>query len=542
MKKKKKSIEIGEVEPVRLKPFMGMQPGLYLTILYAVALLFILFLLLILPGIRRNGALVSFATAPSGAAVFIDDLYAGSTPFEVFIARGSHEVRIEKPYFSERNETVRTPGRIFGTLLFPRKMRYESDLEIEDRLGFLNWRFRQVSSWALVGSFYESYTYPQRGSSAVDEFIQGTGEAGSEELYDFLYMLTNNMSSPEIYYDIQAAYRRAGSSDASADADLTFLLSDMPFADELDTDLIDLYSVLLSEEFRDGGLLSPQQEDIFDLLRDRISALAFDDTYSRRARRGDPLRVEGVSFLRMDPPRSVPVGNRDIAIVPEILDIEDLNVFPHLEEIGPYYLSVSEITRAQYMAFIGDETSWAPENRELLAEQGLVDGGYLAFFEEDNSEPGLPVTNVSWYAAAAYCEWLQSRLPASLKEQYTVRLPTEAEWEYAARMNGEPITVDRSTAAEGPQSASYLRAGDAGYTDLIGNVWEWSANWYFPSDVVDGQYGLSRPVFEGMEKAVRGGSWIQSRDEVPVWLRASQPAEWCSEFVGFRVVLAPAGE
>ena len=542
MKKKKKSIEIGEVEPVRLKPFLGMQPGLYLTIAYTIAFLFLLFIILILPGIRRNGSLVSFETTPAEASVFVDGIYAGSTPFEAFIAKGSHEIQIEKPYFSARNVTIRTPGRIFGTLLFPRKMRYESALEIEDRQGFLNWRFRQVSGWALVGSFYESYTYPRRSRSAVEEFIQGTGEEGSEELYYFLYMLTNNMSSPEIYNDIQAAYRRAGSLDAPAEAGLTSLLSGIPFADELDTDLIDLYSVLLSEEFQDGGRLSPRQEEIFDRLRDRISALPFDDTYSQRGSRGDSLRVEGVSFLRMDPPRTIPVGNRGLVLSPESLDVEGLNAFPHMEEIGPYYLSVSEISRSQFQDFIGDEPSWAPENRELLAEKGLVDGGYLAFLEEDDADPGLPVTQVSWHAAAAYCEWLQSRLPASLKDQYTVRLPTEAEWEYAARMNGEPKTVDRSTAVEGPESASYLRAGDAGYTDLVGNVWEWSANWYFPSDVVDGQYGLSRPIFGGMEKAVRGGSWIQSRDEVPVWLRASQPPEWCSEFVGFRVVLVPAGE
>ncbi|MGC9311946.1 MAG: SUMF1/EgtB/PvdO family nonheme iron enzyme [Sediminispirochaetaceae bacterium] len=542
MKKKKKSIEIGEVEPVRLKPFMGMQPGQYLTIAYAIALLLLLFLILILPGIRSNGARVSFQTAPSGAAVFVDERYIGSTPFDAFIPKGSHEVRIEKPYFAAKNETVRTPGRIFATLLFPRKMNYESSLAIEDRSGFLNWNFRQVAGWALVGSFYESYTYPRRSSSAVEEFIQGTGEAGSEELYDFMYMLTNNMNSPEIFTDIQNAYRLAVSTAASGDADFASLLNDMPFAGEADAELIELYSLLHSTEFQEEGTMSPEQGLIFDILRNRIDGLPFDDTYSRDIVQGDSLRVEGVSFLRLDPPRTVPVGNRDIALEPESIDIDQLNAFPHLEEIGPYYLSVSEISRSQFLAFTVEESKWSAENSDLLAEQELVDEGYLAFLEEDSSNPGLPVTNVSWYAAGAYCKWLQSKLPESLKDRYIVRLPTEAEWEYAARVNGEAKTVDRSTGAGGPESASYLRAGKAGFTDLIGNVWEWSDNWYFPSDTVDGRYGLSRPVFDGMEKAVRGGSWIQSRDEVPVWLRASQPPAWCSEFVGFRVVLAPAAE
>lgn len=542
MKKKKKSIEIGEVEPVRLKPFMGMQPGLYLTIAYAIALLLLLFLVLILPGIRRNGALVSFETTPSEAAVFVDERYIGSTPFVTFIPKGSHEVRVEKPYFRTITEEMQTPGRIFATLLFPRKISYESILEFDNRSGYLNWRFRQVSDWALVGSFYESYAYPRRSSSAVEEYLQGTEEAGSEELYDFLYMLTNNMSSPEIFDDIQGAYRRAASTVASEDAGLSSLLKDMPFAGEADSELIELYSLLFSTAFQEEGTMSPEQGRIFDILRNRIDGLPFDDTYSREIGRGDLLRVEGVSFLRMDPPRSVPVGNNDITLEPERIDIEQLNVFPHLEEIGPYYLSVSEISRSQFIAFTDEEPSWAAENTAVLVEQGLADESYLAFSEEESSNSGLPVTNVSWHAARAYCEWLQSKLPASLKDQYTVRLPTEAEWEYAARVNGEAKTVDRSTGAGGPESASYLRAGKAGFTDLIGNVWEWNDNWYFPSDTVDGRYGLSRPVFDGMEKAVRGGSWIQSRDEVPVWLRASQPPEWCSEFVGFRVVLAPAAE
>jgi formylglycine-generating enzyme required for sulfatase activity len=52
-------------------------------------------------------------------------------------------------------------------------------------------------------------------------------------------------------------------------------------------------------------------------------------------------------------------------------------------------------------------------------------------------------------------------------------------------------------------------------------------------------YGPGLAGFDGVEKSIRGGSWVNSEREIAFWTRASQPPQWCSPFTGFRVVLAP---
>jgi formylglycine-generating enzyme required for sulfatase activity len=126
-----------------------------------------------------------------------------------------------------------------------------------------------------------------------------------------------------------------------------------------------------------------------------------------------------------------------------------------------------------------------------------------------------PRDNVSWYQAVAFTRWLTARLQRAgqLAEGLQIRLPTEEEWEYAARGTDErrypyPGEFDsakcnsrqtgiRQTSAVGlfPDGASPF-----GVLDMSGNVWEWCLNDYAKPQIVDG-YG------NGERKVLRGGSW-----------------------------------
>src|SRR6056297_124989 len=204
MKKKKKHFEIEEVSDVKLKPIFGIQPGLYLSVLYAFLLLAVLFSIFIQPGIRKYGSNIQFVSQPKGVAVYVDGVYLDSTPFTRFIPAGTHSVRYEKPYFETQDEELQVAGKIFGTLLFNRGASHSVNMDMSQPEEYLNWRFGQVANWSLVGSFYDHYPYPFRGVQAVSEFL-ASEEDISESMYDFSHMLLNNIASFEQLIDVAAA-------------------------------------------------------------------------------------------------------------------------------------------------------------------------------------------------------------------------------------------------------------------------------------------------------------------------------------------------
>jgi formylglycine-generating enzyme required for sulfatase activity len=203
------------------------------------------------------------------------------------------------------------------------------------------------------------------------------------------------------------------------------------------------------------------------------------------------------------------------------------SVFPHAIDIGEFRISETEVSAAAYGAFLSARPQWGRENLESLREQGLVTGDYLA--EGAAPEGTEAVTQISWYAAGAYCAWLSTLLPPSM-ETYEVRLPTEAEWEYAAKAAG--------------------RWGAPDITGLQGGAWEWCADPYAPLNFI----AVSPEAAEAAgspERPVRGGSRANPGSSVTPETRASLPPSICSPFVSFRPVIAlkkagntpsPAGE
>lgn len=148
-----------------------------------------------------------------------------------------------------------------------------------------------------------------------------------------------------------------------------------------------------------------------------------------------------------------------------------------------------------------------------------------------------PVTGVTWYEANAYCKWL-----ADIKKR-PVRLPTEEEWERAARGDdtrpfpwGEAFEPSRTNTHEaengGPTNAGKM-LGDMspfGIYDMGGNVQEWSASPYEPRDDDAFMPGLTL-------KVARGGSFNDNAFASRVSYRRGYPAGYFFPFLGFRIAV-----
>ena len=165
--------------------------------------------------------------------------------------------------------------------------------------------------------------------------------------------------------------------------------------------------------------------------------------------------------------------------------------------------------------------------------------------------PDLPAETVSWYDAVAFTRWLTARLRAAgeLEDGTEIRLPTEEEWEKAARgtdgreypwgrgyhagyanidekdVNAGPAHLERTT----PVGAYPEGASPFGALDMAGNVWEWT--------LTEFQSKVSTDLTNDRPRVVRGGSW-----GVPDGARASLRDNFSPDnrvyYIGFRVVVA----
>lgn len=159
-----------------------------------------------------------------------------------------------------------------------------------------------------------------------------------------------------------------------------------------------------------------------------------------------------------------------------------------------------------------------------------------------------PVVGVSWYEAVAYCRWLTE----TLHDGYEYRLPTEAEWEYAARgtagrryaWGDDWVEHYANTAAlnlEQPTPVGIFPAGATpeGLLDLTGNVWEWCKDWFAEQEYARraGQIACNpQGPDQGTYKVLRGGSWSTSTE----WVRCASrglddPVNDFIDDFGFRV-------
>ncbi len=264
-------------------------------------------------------------------------------------------------------------------------------------------------------------------------------------------------------------------------------------------------------------------------------------------------------------------------------------------EVSPFFMSEIQVSWDMYMAFF----------RETMSEGRLDQGAFIASADRDPLIDGIsgptppwgspdqgwgygkrPAITMTWHAANVFCEWL------SLKTGKNYRLPTEAEWEFAARggtetpyfFEGDPRKFTRErfwNRLWGPdttninsyviyeensmartQTPDIVKPNPFGLRNMLGNVWEYCSDYYdenifamYPAEtVIQNPQGPAT----GSERVIRGGSFrsdafevrsaSRSRTRHDAWLltdpQLPKSIWWYSDVfdVGFRVVMDWTGE
>jgi iron(II)-dependent oxidoreductase len=305
----------------------------------------------------------------------------------------------------------------------------------------------------------------------------------------------------------------------------------------------------------------PSPEDVYfaqlSVFHEDMHTEAF--TYTRQTLSYSPPRLSGIAAPSpaSEPcPGDVSVegGAFRLGAEPGEPFVFDNEKWAHPVELRPFAIARAPVTQAEFAAFIEDggyrrrelwtAEGWAWRERSA-AEQPVYwrrePGGWLRrdFDRWVPLEPHRPVIHVNWYEADAYCRWAGRRLP------------TEAEWEAAAASDRggrkrrfpwgaadpTPELANLDGRALGCVAVGAHAAGDSpcGCRQMIGNVWEWTADDFrpYPGFVADPYKEYSAPWF-GDHKVLRGGCWAtRARLLRNTWRNFYRP-DRRDVFAGFR--------
>ena len=230
----------------------------------------------------------------------------------------------------------------------------------------------------------------------------------------------------------------------------------------------------------------------------------------------------------------------------------------HMVTVSGFWMGETEVTVGLFRTFINEtgyrtdaeKEGWAWRWMQVDGEWkwNKVDGLYWIHDKNGNARIGVednqPVLYVSWNDTKAFCEWLKKKTGKNF------RMPTEAEWEYAARGGNKSRGykyagsntigdvawyVNNSGGSTHPVKAK--QANELGLYDMTGNVWEWCYDWM-------GNYGSSSQTnptgsSSGSYRVLRGGCWLNDAGSCRVSFRGCNDPGYRCFIIGFRLVLVP---
>ena len=208
----------------------------------------------------------------------------------------------------------------------------------------------------------------------------------------------------------------------------------------------------------------------------------------------------------------------------------------HTVYLDEYWIDQTEVTNAQYTLCVTAGSCEEPLDFNSQISDGFEDSRYANF----------PIAFVDWNQAKAYCAWAGRSLP------------TEAEWEKAARgtdgriypwgseFDGEKVNYcdvncwgdwrdpnnNDGYATTSPVGTYPNGASPYGALDMAGNVYEWVLDWsgQYPNEYQSNPLGPDA----GTEHILRGGSWGDDRDHVSTVIRSDEAPDFRRDFIGFR--------
>ena len=462
---------------IKLKPILGIHPGMYLTVIYSMILLAIFFFLLIYPGIKNPVAALIVKTEPKGAAIRVNDVYMGISGGKIIVPGGTSVIEAVMPGFESASAVREIPGSVFGSLFFPRSYKIEFVLKPAGAAAALANYAADYAAWSFGGEPTEAWQIPMSLSEGAYRIGREQEAGNREELQRILAASSRFTVTRAALRDlIRAKLLLDNYGNSPSPAAVIGSISDvLGFLSENPGSAFWLSRLLPAENasaLRTSAWAGNEYDTETEFFPD------FDQP-QRMAR----FTLSGLNFTYMGAGRLL---SRGIASAHRPLG---RSVY-----LNSFYVSDNPVPRSLFETFLSEKPEWREHFTEFYSDE-------IAFHPD--THPANVITGITWLASDAFCKWLTERLPPSMANM-EIRLPTEDEWEYAS------LSI----------------------TNMQNPGWEWCADPYAPLNFIKAQNEAIQAV-GSPERSIRGRTSALSAET-----RASLPPDFSSPYVTFRPVIA----
>ena len=467
--------QLPEVESVKLKPFHGIRPGIYILIIWALIILLLAFVLFVLPGLVSNTSYVTFNEPVVGSGVYEDGIYLGSATDGVYkTTGGNHKYTFtyEGEEYGEVESKVKR--KVFFTLFShkPQLIVPERSYNDEVKEKVVSAFIRDVTSYSAVISAPDTFHYPPIFSA----FASNSVEMSIKDVRDAWLLALSHISSSSLYEDYKVGKEILLKSG---------ILFETEESKELEYYIEALFNgeKVILEKSMENNILLPTKDGDFFHYEPTIVEMGYSTTLTVESAKEAPVKVE----------------------------VYDFSIARNL------------VTEHDWALFVEENPKWSKDNLETLVEEGLVDSNYLKGITLSPYINSIrPIRNISYYAASAYVEW------KSGKDGVIYHIPTEKEW-YTASFS----TKDK----EYVTSLVYVENNPTTPTAMLGLLWEFTSTPFIPlSRITDYDKIINLGNMYGYDDViVKGGSYVSDPSSISIDTVGITSKSTCSEFCGLRL-------
>ena len=470
MKKSRK--ELPKVEPVKIKPLFGLKPGVWLSIAYLIAILLIFFLVAILPDIIDGHKRVTFTSEAYNAAVYVDDVYQGGTPFTRKIASGTHQVSYRVNGYEIDSFTIKVGRPVLFNWLFPRTQSVSSGATLtKDAFDALS---KELLADANAYSAVLEYDDVHRYNRIFTDYAKCIATSAYASDTSALEAALLFVDTPEMYEDAKTAL-----------------------------EILDLKLNIPYSTLKEGKTIGTAAEE-------QVLSAGKSDLKT------DFFTLEGFSIPEAD----FSNGKTVEATYPALIEA---GAVVHTDS---FFIGAYCVTEYQYAQFISQNPKWAAENKQNLIAEGLVDEYYLDGVSTSLSAvTNKPVRNISWYAAQAFCTWMSSITGKN------VYLPTEDQW-IAASLTDTEGGFQRSLMPSAAEKSPAAMLGSV--WEMTGTYFIPMARIADESSLIK-TIGTLEDLDIQVDMVVKGGSYVSNMNSIDCYSVGSTYRSLCSDYMGFRI-------